>query len=175
MKLIANKYALVVAFLACSTGLVNAATSTPLDLNTMSPEVQMVCHKVKTVFSNLENKYSWQCFAGALFHYLGLKKAAQNDGNQAALKNDPRFAELQVALAETAKATNLLFIANKLEPFAPILGNSMTVDQLADALTKRINFNKNDPLENGKLKCDYKKIIKDIEATAAPASAKKDL
>lgn len=165
MKLLSNKYVLALTLLTCTSGLVKATA--PMNLINLSPEVQSVCQKVKTVFANIDNKYSWQCFAGALFHYIGLKKAAQNDGNQALLKSDPRFAELQDALANTAKATNLLFIANKLEPFAPILGNSMSLEQLADIITKRINFNKNDPMENGKLKCDYKKIIKDIEATPA--------
>jgi hypothetical protein len=168
-----NTYFLALVLLTSSTGLIKATAS--MNLITLSPEVQSVCQKVKTVFSNVDNKYSWQCFAGALFHYIGLKKAAQNDGTQTLLKSDPRFAELQAALAETAKATNLLFIANRLESFAPIILSSMTVEQLADIITKRIGFNKNDPMENGKLKCDYKKIIKDIETTTpaqAPAEAK---
>ncbi len=149
--------------------------SDKISLEDFSPEVQQVFQSVKAVFANTDNKISWRCMAGALFHYLGGKKTAQADGTKKELKADPRFAELQVILAEVVDASRLVFIANKLSKYEKIFGD-MSVDKLAAILTKRLEYNNNDPRdEKGHNKCDYKGIIKQFEAAQPKAQKGKDL
>lgn len=167
---------MVLAFLACSMGLTAAnQQSDKIALEDFSPEVQQVCQSVKTVFANTDNKISWRCMAGALFHYIDRKKAVHNDGKQNVLKGDPRFAELQAILAEVVDASNLLFIANKLSKYEKVFGE-LSVEQLAAILTKRLEYNNNDPRdEKGRRKCDYKAVIKQFETAQPKAQKGKDL
>lgn len=168
MKCLQNKFYIVLAILACSIGLTAAnQQSDKVSLEDFSPEVQQICQSVKTVFANTDNKISWRCMAGALFHYLDRKKAIHSDGKQNVLKGDPRFAELQSILAEVVDASNLVFIADKLSKYEKIFGE-MSLDKLAAILSKRIEYNAHDARdEKGRNKCDYKSIIKLFE-TARP-------
>lgn len=173
MNCLRNKISLVLVFFACSTGLIGATQHDPAQ--SLSPEMKTVCQKLKSVFSNLDNKISWRCFAGALFHYIGLKKTAQTDGTQSALKNDPRFAELQGVLAEVVDATNMMFIADKLSKYEYIIAG-MSLDELASILSQRLALNANDQRdEKGKSKCDYKSIIKAFETVKISSPKEKEL